>query len=320
MKGIFRRSKSSILFNLFCFLGGIALLCFGMIGLFIWKLESAEDRFVLIFMVAFSLINILLSGLLLFYPGKREFYVDENSLHINDGIFSKLDCSLDDVSGVQVNADGTLTINLRNGKLVGVLGLANQLQLQRYINRILTKKHRFKERNSISQLQSELFDKARIWKRKGHIVLAWLVLSVICLVFILVNEKPMDEFSKYDWLLFILFLILGIINFIAILAYACKAGNLANEIQVLRDKLKEQSILSSELPDGIVYKVFASDDLSERITVMKSPGSDKVYYIREIASLNGDLLKEDMSHLYSSFEELLPELEDYIEIQEGEQS
>ncbi len=125
----------------------------------------------------------------------------------------------------------------------------------------------------------------------------------------------MAEFSGSDWTIFKVFAILEMINLPVMFCFANKAGHMANELTVIRERMSEAAIRSAKLPPGNVYKVFVPEDITERVTVMKIPGSDKVYYVRETVLPGGRIYTEDDSPIYDSYEDLLPELDNYFEIQ-----
>ena len=321
MEGVFHRPKRKFIWSLILPIPGAGFVIFGVLGLLKWKPEGADDRFALVFIGCFGAVCIILWLLFCLFPyGKGEFSVNEEHFHIDAGLFSKLDCDLSEVSGATAYASGMLTIRLRNGKNVSVLWLQNQWELAKYINKQLTENHRFKDKTPVSELRVELSE--RILARKKKLVIVFIGIALmfvyIILCIILTGGKDLSDFTETDELYFKVFIILEVANFILTMIFANKTGLMANEITVLRERISENTIASKDYPPGIVYRVFATGDLSERITVMKIPGSEKVYYVRESIRPGGEIVAVEDSSIYPSFEELLPELDGYIEITDKE--
>lgn len=317
MEGVFKKPKRSI-FAMLSLFSGFALMSFGIVGLVKWRPESIDDRFVLWFMSILGALGFIFFVIFYIFPyGKGILKVTEDHIHIDAGLFSKLDCSLGEVSGASADANGMLTVRLRSGKHVGVLCLTNQWELQRYINRILSTKYRFKDKTPVSELMDKVSEKTEQRKKLLRVVFMGIGLMILFLVLciVLTKGKEISDFTETEKTYFRLFIILEIINFIVTMVFAGKAGRIANEISVLREKMSEITISSGSYPPGIVYKVYASEDMSQRITVMKIPRSEKVYYVLESIQPGGEIVGSEDSPIYPSFEKLLPELDDYTEIQ-----
>jgi hypothetical protein len=317
MEGIFEKPKRTILSNLLFLISGASIMCFGIVGLVKWKPEGTDERFVLFFFTCLGAVCLITYLMFLLFPyGKGKLTVSENHIYIDAGLLSKLDCSLSEVSGAIASPNGMLTIHLKTGRHVNVLFLKNQWELERYINRTLSKKYRFREKTLTSDLYKELSEK--IGTRKKHLTATFIGIGlmflflVLCLI--LVGGKEMTDFTETDWIYFKVFIVLEIVNFTVMMFFANKAGHLANEIIVIRERMSENAISSVNYPPGNVYRVFASEDLSERITVMSLPKSNKVYYVKEYIQPGGEIYDSEDSPIYPSFDDLLTDLDHYIEI------
>ncbi len=187
MKGIFQNERRITFFKLLLPFAAIVLTSFGIAGLLRWREESVDNRFVILFMFCLGILSLLFFLYLTHPYGKGELSVDEDTIHLNAGPFSKLDCNLSEVSGVHAYRNGMLTISLRSGKQVSAVCLKNQWKIEGYINRVLTEKYRFKDKTSVAEIERELDEKTKERKEKltgTFICLGLMILYlVICLIF-----------------------------------------------------------------------------------------------------------------------------------------
>lgn len=306
MDGIFLRKK----FNSWLFL---LLVCgLFLIGLYIFlniaDSEVTDGSLTFLIMGILICLVVIPSWLLNYGAFIR---IDEDSIKAKYHWFGKIDCKLSDVDFASAGTN-TLNIQLKNGKCHTIMGIANSLELSSVIRRKMS--------FDVTEQPKTLIEKLNnlISARKRDIIY---VCSGVAMMFInlfitafLTGERELYEFSKIDWIIFV---VMGVIEFATIVATFCfahKAGKNNVTIEKLQYAIKRTIIETESVLPGNVVGVYTDENYYGRITVFGYPNAENVYYVTEKIYPDYSLHDTYTSEVFDDIEYIQNGLESLIDI------
>lgn len=313
MKGEFQKNKGLNLFNWIMILSGIVLVT--MFSYFICSAEDVDSILASVFFICFGVLCITL-GIVQILLNRNSFLnVDENIVEAKCFPGKKLRCKIADIESASCD-NMTLTIILKNGKRYQISGLINTYPLLRYIRsvmRIASETAEWsKDSVSVDVLREELLKDIKQRKQRIIKVLACMVMMFlwIVLVVIFTDSKELSAFSRKDWWIFAVGGLLETATFAIALVLAMKAGREQNHIFEKRTELRKAEVFTTPLPSRNPIAVYTDELYTLRVTVMRFPHSEEVYFYEESIPDGW----EDKSELYSSLSELESLLVDVHEL------
>lgn len=214
------------------------------------------------------------STVIMFFNFKAFLSIEDGYIKGKYHYFGKIDCKVSDVVFVmpQIN---TLWILLKNGKRHVIMGIENPWPLATEIRRqIFTM-----ETQSPESLRNKLQAEQIAWKKKLFWVLGGIAMMFanIFIAVALTGGREMYDFSKLDWILFV---IMGVIELITVVATFCLAkqcGKHQLPIEHLKHRLKGAYIASHPLPPGNVKRIYTDENNTGRVVVCGFPNDGSVY-------------------------------------------
>ena len=306
VEGIFlRKNRNTVLFCLFA-CGSL------LIGLYIFLLieDPEAPQGILSFLIEGVLLCVCVTFSWLFNAGA---YIRVDALHIEAKYhwFGKLHCSLADIAyaGAKIN---TLDIILKNGKIYSVVGLQNNWQLAAYLRKYIPFSVT-EQPDTLRQKRDKMISCRKKWLMYTCLGVAMMFALVLSTV-LLTDGKDTNAFSDGDWLVFRFMGAVGVVNLIAILLLANRAGKCNLPIENLQYRLRRTIVETALLPPGKVMKVFSDEDYQGRLIVYGYPQDASVYYIIQKLAPDDTLRITCESGVYKSIEELLGSLDSLTNI------
>lgn len=313
MKGEFQKYKGLNLFNWIMLACGIVL-----VTMFSYTICSAEDTdsiLASVFFICFGLFCIALSIVLIHLNRNSFLNVDENIVEAKFFPGKKLRCKIADIESASCD-NMTLTIILKSGKRYQISGLINTYPILRYIRGVMRTASETAEwsRDSVpvDVLREELLKDIKQRKQRIIKVLVCMAMMILWIVLVVVftDAKELSAFSRNDWLIFAVGGLLETATFIAELVLAIMAGREQNNIFEKRTELRKAEVFTTPLPSGNPIAVYTDELYTLRVTVMRFPHSNEVYFVEESIPDGW----EDKSEIYSSLSELESLLVDVHEL------
>ena len=253
-------------------------------------------------------VAVLFSGLL----NRGAFIrIDEDSIKAKYHWFGRIDCKRSEVA-FATSRINTLVIQLTNGKVHTIVGVANAYPLASFIRRDMP----FEVREQPSTLRKEL---NKIKSAQKNVVMYVIIGAVLMFVNLFVTafltgERELHQFSLTDW---IIFSVMGVIELAIVAAtfyLAAKIGKYTVPMEKLRYAIQRRTIETEALLPGKAIKVLTDLDYSCRITVFGYPNESSVYYTVQGFASDDTLIKVYRSEVYESPEELPEDFDDLLDI------
>ena len=211
------------------------------------------------------------------------------------------------------NSDlNTLSIKLKNGKLYRIASLENPDEISAKIHRFM----RFEPNKSIEDYHSEFLSFKK--KRKLEIIytcIGILLMTInLILMMTLTGDKEFYEFTKNDWIKTYITGSLTILMIIISIYYACRAGNKLLDINRLQYNIQRISVESSILPPGNPYSIFTDGNYCMRLSLMKYPNGQEIYYTLEEFDQQFELQTTYISEIFENEDNLPFSLDKLINI------
>lgn len=239
--------------------------------------------------------------------------IDEASITAKYHWFGKINCKTSDVDFV-VAGTNSLTISLKNGKTHIIMGIKNSFDICSYIRRYMS----FEVVDQPEKLIQKL-KKLRSAKRKNFIFvfvgIALMFINIFVAVF-LTGGRDMHEFSKNDWIIFSIMVVVEITTVIATFYFANKAGKKDFLLAKLKYTVRRKIIETKPLLSGNAVKVFADEDYNRRITLFGFPNDASGYYTIQAFTDNYIFVKIFESEVFENMEQLSEVLEEFVDLTE----
>lgn len=308
MEGIFFRRK----FNVWLFLLFVCGLTF--IGMYVFF--NVVDRDVtgelLIFLIVGVIIcvSIIPSWLLDFGAFIR---IDENSIKAKYHWFGRIDCKLSDVTFAATRAN-TLIVQLNNGKIHTITGVANSCQLASLIRKKMS--------CEVTEAPGILIERLNGLRSAGKRELLYVILGValmfvnIFITVFLTGGRDMHEFTRTDRIMFFLMGAVELVTTIATFYFAGRAGRYSIPMEKLQYEIQRSIVETEQLPSGNIIRVFSDESYSVRVTLFGYPNEDSVYYTVQGITSDYNLIETHVSEIYEDIEQLPDGFESLIDITE----
>ncbi len=273
----------------------------------------------LIFLLILGLFFCLLNVIFLLYNFKAYLYIDSGRIKGRFGWFSKIDCDVADVdfAFAQINA---LTIILKNGKHFVIGGILDPCVFCTEIRKNII----WETQEPPEKLKQNLNDLKR--EKKKSVIYVWIcmaltIINIFATVFF-TGARELDEFDKYDWIIFCVMGVIEILIYCNIFVLIKGLGKKNIQIEKIQYVIPKMLIETQELLPGNVIKVFTDTNYTLRIVVYSTYNDEAFYFSLEYLEWNGDY---NLTHRYNSDicneEDLMKEFEienfpDLIEITE----
>ena len=306
-KAVFKKNP---FWSILCLLCGLFLMG---IFIFVYCNDSEATIGELLAGVAFGLLICLFSILNLFYNFRAYLYIDDGNIKGKYHYFGKIDCHILDVDFV-LGRNGTLIIQLKDGKCHTIMGLENSWELCSLIRQNMTFKATVEPEKLIEEL-NQLKSIRKKWLIYTCSTWVLMVVNIFVTVF-LTGERELHEFSKTDWKIFA---IMGIIEFVTVIAtflFAQKTGKNNTPIEKLKYYISRTIVETKPLLPGNMLKVCTDENYTERIILFGFPNEDSIYYCVEELDGNYNLEKVYTSEIYEDIEHMPDGLEFLIDITE----
>lgn len=297
--------KKKYFWDIICLLCGLFL-----IGLFVFVgYKDSEATVGDIFNgVAMGIFISILGVIFLLFNFRAYLYIENGHIKGKYHYFGKIDCNVTDVDFVlpQIN---TLTILLKNGKCHTISGIENAGLLS------------FEIRRQIFKLESEMPDdvyrelkNAQITHKKElrqlFVSLPLIFINIFIAAF-LTGGREMYDFSKLDWSLFAVMVVIEVLTVIVISHFADKCGKHSFHIEHLKYRLEGAIIAFQPLPSGNPIHIYTDENYTGRIVVYNFPNNEGIYYC--VQEFLGNKLQLDIVYISEIYEneEAIPEKSDF---------
>ncbi len=247
----------------------------------------------------------------LLFNNKAFLYIDNCHIKGKYYLFSKIDCNISDVV-FSLGRNGTLIIQLKDGKTHTIMGIDNAWELGLFIRKNITF-NAFEQPEKLIENLNELKHE----RKKGIIYvclgLAMMFVNIFVTVF-LTDERELYEFTKSDWIIFGVMCVVEIATVIITFYYADKTGKKNVPIEKLKYDIRRTVIETKPLVYGYIIKVFTDYDCTGRIVVLGYPDDESVYYIMQEFASDYSLFKSYESEIYENMDDLLVDIGELIDI------
>lgn len=247
----------------------------------------------------------------LLFNHKAFLYIDNCHIKGKYYLFSKIDCNLSDVV-FSLGRNGTLIIQLKDGKTHTIMGIENAWELGLFIRKNITF-------NASEQPESliENLNNLKTERKKGIVYvccgLALMFINIFITVF-LTGEREMYEFSKIDWIIFAVMCVVEFATVFTTFYFVNKIGKKNVPIEKLNYDIRRTVIETKPLVYGYIIKVFTDYDCTGRIVVLGYPDDESVYYIMQEFASDYSLFKSYESEIYENMDDLLVDIGELIDI------
>lgn len=235
IKGMFKTKKGA---NLFCFISGLILIILLLIN-GPEKNNILSRFYAQIFSVAFVF---CVCNIILYFLNFRAFLtVDEYYIQGKFNWFNKIDCYLTDIEYASMK-NNILSLFLKNGKKVDVLGLDNLYDICTFIRENL--KNDDVDIDEIN-IQYEAYTKQRKKEIIYVIVCCALMFAFIFITVGLTDGREIFDFNTTDKIIFLCMCVAELFTIIITFYYALKTGKTLLQIekcQYLIDKHKNEQV------------------------------------------------------------------------------
>lgn len=315
MDGVFRKQGFTKVYNIIGLISGIFLIL--LFGFFICagEFDTLDDQIVSWFFFCFGLFVSILCGVSLQVNRIARIHVDEHGITAFCHFGRSLECSYSDIDSVSYGGQG-LNIQLNNGRKYCLMNLENVYQIGNYIQRRISRKPVvFQNKNELIAAILSL-RKKRKYEGIFSICCFLLHFAGIFLTGALTGWKELQDFTATDWKLFAVMACCGVLMVAAACLLLRSYLLHTDKLHKLQGALHQTLLQTSPLGPGNARKLFLDDEYNPtiRLTVYGYPNSSDVYFTVEHVTPNYEIACIHESKIYSSMEELAPEIEGMAEI------
>ncbi len=306
MEGMFLRKK----FNIWLFLLFLCGLAFIGMYIFLNIVDPEATSELLTFLIIGIMLCLVVIPSWLLNLGAY-IHIDETSIKAKYHWFGKIDCNISDVDFV-LGQGNSLTIQLNNGKRHTIMGIENAFSLSSAIRQNMS----FETTEQPNVLIQKLNDLKQA-KKQGVInvclCLALMFINIFVTVF-LTGERDLHEFSKTDWIIFIIMGVLELIIVIGAFYLAQKTGKNNLPIEKLQFLICKSIIETKPPLPNYLIQVLTDDNYRERISIFGYPHRNTVYFIVEAFDADYNLIQVFTSETYENHSDLPADFETLIDI------
>lgn len=302
--------KKNPFWSILCLLCGL-----GLIGIFVFAHCKDNEGTIgdLIIGVAWGALICLFSVLNLFYNFRAYLHIEDKHIKGKYHYFGKINCSISDID-FALGRNGSLIIQLKNGKCYTIMGINNAWELGSFIRRNMP----FDVTKEPSEFIEELNQLKSVRKKYLIYTCSGLVLmfvNIFVTVF-LTGGRDLNKFGKTDWTIMAIMGVVELVTIIVMFWFAQKTGKNNTPIEKLKYNISRTVIETTPLLPGNMLKVYTDEDYMERLTLFGFPNEDSVYYSVERIDSNYSLEKIFTSEIYEDAEHIPDGLEWLIDITE----
>ena len=247
----------------------------------------------------------------LLFNNKAFLYIDNCHIKGKYYLFSKIDCQISDIV-FSLGRNGTLIIQLKDGKTHTIMGIENAWELGSFIRKNITFNASEQPESLIKNLNNLKFE-----RKKGIIYVcsgvALMFINIFITVF-LTGEREMHEFSKIDWIIFAVMCVVEFATVFTTFYFANKIGKKKVPIEKLKYDIRRSIIETKPLVFGCILKVYTDYDCTGRIIVLGYPNDESVYYLIQEFASDYSLFKSYESEIYENMDDLLVDIGELIDI------
>ena len=247
----------------------------------------------------------------LLFNNKAFLYIDNCHIKGKYYLFSKIDCQISDIV-FSLGRNGTLIIQLKDGKTHTIMGIENAWELGSFIRKNITFNASEQPESLIKNLNNLKFE-----RKKGIIYVCFGVVLMFVIIFItvfLTGEREMHEFSNIDWTIFAIMVATEIATAVATFYFAGKTGKNNIPIEKLQYEIQRRIIETQPLLPGFVIAVYTDENYTGRITLFGYPNDSAVYYTVQELDAGYNLVQEYTSETFEDQEGLIEGFRSLIDI------
>ena len=295
--------KKNHLWDIICLLCGLFL-----IGLFVFigYVDSEATVGGLLTGIILGVIICLSSIVFLFYNYKAYLCIDENGkIYGKYHYFRKISCHISEVD-FAIGRNTTLIVQLKDGKIYTITGIENPREISSIIRQNMSFDNTKPPKELIEKLNSLM-----LTKKKGLIYVGSGLVLMIVYVFVVVfmiSGKELYEFSKMDWIVFVIMGLVEIATIIITFRLARETGLNNIPIEKLKYTIRRTIVETKLLLPGFVIAVYTDYDYTGRITVFGYPHQSDGYYTLQEFDNEYNLLQVYTSDTYDNQEQLKDEI------------
>lgn len=279
MDGYFRVKKFSKYSNIVGIISGLSLIVLFGFLMFVDLTMTIDDIIGGIFFIIFGFFAFCFSSISLFYNSNAFLHMENNRITARFNWKTKLECDYSEIVFIEYGFY-TLFIRLRNGKQYTIHNIENAESICFEIRKKLYDSITI---NDKEKLHSEMIKLSAI--RKNQLILIILGIVIIFVsIFVCATytgEKELSDFTKNEWLIFIIFVVWELLITSFVFYISNKCGKILPVINEKRGKFKKLILESEPTPSGNVKLIYIDNDLTCRLTVYEIPSANDVYYIVE---------------------------------------
>lgn len=305
MKGIFFKSKKSVVLNICGIVAGIALIVMLPFFCVVDDNMTVDVFWGLAFFALYGLIITVICIVSLLFNKKAYLTVDENGVSSRFGLKRELKFQFSEIALSEYRSN-SLTIILKNGKRYTIPNLYNADEICNEIRKNIIFEITTKENP-----QYEILNLKKQRTKLLILMVSFFVLMIL-LIFItvyLTDQKEMFEFTQSDWIIFFIFIALETINFIFIMFFANRCGKLNFAITQLKRAILETAPMSP----GNLLSVYIDPDYNARVLIYGFPDVEDVYFIFQVMDKKFRPKTVYSSEVFSSIDQLKPMLDELIQ-------
>ena len=305
MEGVFHRK----IFGMAFLLPGV--FCVGVYLVQAIRTESTQAISVLILGILLCLLA--LPCLFLNRGAYLRIDSDKNTVRAKYHLFGKIACHLSDVDFVAAQRN-TLVLFMKNGKHYRLFGLLNAPEVSSFIRRH-TMTEVTESPKELIRKRNRLQDRTKKSATYTYIGVA-LTFVILFITVFLTGGREMHDFSKIDWVLFSVMMVLEIATLVSNFYFAVRSGRTSLPILKINYLIQKGIVEGQPLLPGNPVKVFSDENFIGRITVFGFPNSESCYFTVEQSSPQDELLliKTYESEIYESIEQIEENFEPFIDI------
>ena len=275
----------------------ILCLCCGLfiVMMFVFCAINGVNKYEVAFGLAFGGLYTLGSVISLFFNFRAYLNMDNGYITGKYHLFGRIHCHLSDVEFVLAQPNA-LTIQLKNGKIHRILGVANSWFFCSSI-----RKHLIYDKTETPDQLIEELEACKSSRKKELIALCsgiGLMFVFILITVLLTGARDLKDFSRADWFIFSCFCVVEVITIILVFCLASRAGKNTLFVDKLKYDIRRRTIETTPLLPGNAIKVFADELYTTRIIVFGFPNTDSIYYTVERIGFDYSLREEGKSKIY----------------------
>ncbi|MBR6407422.1 MAG: hypothetical protein IKS19_02350 [Clostridia bacterium] len=238
--------------------------------------------------------------------------IGDDRLTAKYGINRSVDIPLEDIDLVWHGA-GSLVIETKDKMRHEINGLINAYELCRYLRDKLECGPPDEDMPALKTRLKSAKARRRRYLLMGCAAFAF-IFAAIFLTVMATGGRDLSDFSRRDWLIFIIFAALELLALVMAFRFASRSGKEMYEAQRLGAKLREKAMYNAPVLPGYAAAVYADADFRQRITVFNMPSMQSQYITVEEVTPDYGLSEPGIPEVFEDPDELEEVLKGYIKI------